>query len=568
MISYKRPKTQIFSSLTSNGTIVDHPPSMANIFNNYFTNVGLSLNNAVPPEVLKLPFETFLGPANPNSFFCSPIILTEILDIIAKLKPSKSVVSDCFSSSLIKICCTQIVNPLHYIFNLSFQTGIFPDYLKLSRVTPIFKKGSHADVSNYRPISITNPISKILERLMFNRMVSFVERFQILYDFQFGFRKHYSTSIAVLDLVNMIQKENFEGNYVLGIFLDFQKAFDTIDLEILLKKIGHYGFRGCCLNWFRSYLINRSQFTSINSCNSSTNTINCGIPQGTVLGPLLFLLYINDLPNSVKNSQAKLFADDSNLFVVNNNIKQLYESANCELSSLFHWVSSNKLHINYDKTTYILFDRVKKGPVIDVNDISPLPLLTINKRQINREHCIKYLGVFIDDKLEWTEQINHVSKKFLPLLEYYTGIIVLYRQSVKNIYFALIHSVLTYCVEAYENVSKSKLGPLFVKCNRLLRLLQSKPRRTPLRVLYSTYDIVPLHHLFEFHILKFIHKCLYNTTSTPVIIQNWFQRGFELHNHNTRHKANFILDSTLNPKSLTFLGPTLWSKLPLTLQSN
>ncbi len=569
LINYKCPKGQTIPSVTNNGLLVDQPLLIANIFNNYFVNVGPQLNDAEPPDPCEVSFETFLDPPNPNSFYCYPATLNEVLDVIVKLKSSKSLVSDCFSSALLKTCSVHVANPLLYIINLSFETGIFPDRLKMSRVTPIFKKGLHTEVSNYRPISITNPISKILERLMFNRMIKFVEKFHILYDFQFGFRKHYSTSTAVLDLVNMIQNETFDGNYVLGIFMDFRKAFDTINFDILLKKMDHYGFRGYCHNWFRSYLINRTQFTNVNGSSSDIKNVLCGIPQGTVLGPLLFLLYINDLPNSVQQSRAKLFADDSNLFVIDNSLQTLYNKANSELASLSRWISSNKLHINYDKTTYILFDQVKKAPgtIVD-STVSVLPL-QINNHTIGRERYVKYLGVYIDDKLEWTEHITHVTKKVSSL----TGI--LYRTKTalpykckKDIYFALVHSVLTYCVEAYGNVVKSKLGPLVVKCNRLLRLLQSKPRRTPLRELYSQYDIVPFCHLFEFHTLRFIHKCLHATATTPNIVKNWFQRGIDLHSHNTRHSANFVLNSAINPKSISFLGPVLWSKLPLLLQND
>jgi len=270
-----------------------------------------------------------------------------------------------------------------------------------------------------------------------------------------------------------------------------------------------------------------------------------------------------------RQSQAKLFADDSNLFVIDDNLEKLYDKANSELSSLSRWISSNKLHINYEKTTYILFDQTKKAPSTSVNVTVSVPPLHINNRAIGREHIVKYLGVYIDDRLEWTEHIDYITKKVSSL----TGI--LYRSKAalpykckKDIYFALVHSVLTYCIEAYGNVVKSKLESLVVKCNRLLRLLQSKPRRTPLRELYSQFEIVPFYHLFEFHTLKFIHKCLHATTSTPTIVQNWFQRGNDLHDHNTRHSANFILDSRINPKSISFLGPALWSKLPAFLRND
>ena len=175
-------------------------------------------------------------------------------------------------------------------------------------------------MSNYRPISLTNPLAKVLEKIMYSRMMNFINKFHILYDYQFGFRKKFSTSMAVLDVITMIHKELYNGNYVLGVFMDLQEAFDTVNYEILLKKLDHYGFRGLCLNWFKSYLLGRSQFTVVNGYSSSTIAVTCGIPQGTVLGPLLFLLFINDIANSVVKSKIKLFADDSNLFIANKDL--------------------------------------------------------------------------------------------------------------------------------------------------------------------------------------------------------------------------------------------------------
>ena len=365
---------------------------MANAFNSYFSDVGNLLANSVSPTPNPISFESFLGPSNPHSFYCSHVTATELLNVVNGLKPSKSLVADCFFSSLLKGCISYIVQPLLFILNLSFDSGIFPDQLKISRVIPIYKKGSKSEMSNYRPISITNPIAKILEKLMNARMLSFIERFHILYDFQFGFRKNYSTSIAVLDVVNMIQNETYDGNFVLGVFMDLQKAFDTVNFDILLKKLELYGFRGHCHDWLRSYLTNRTQFTVVNGHSSSTSTITCGVPQGTVLGPLLFLLYINDIPNSVKHSLTKLFADDSNLFIISNSLRNLFDTANIELSNLTQWIYANKLYINYAKTNYMLF--CPKLKPVSSYDLASAPNLLFNGQNIERVRVVKYLGVF------------------------------------------------------------------------------------------------------------------------------------------------------------------------------
>ena len=483
-----------------------------------------------------------------------------------KLKPSRTIVANCLSSFLLKSCIDYIVQPLLYICNLSFNTGIFPDQLKITKVIPIFKKGTKTDVGNYRPISLTNPISKIIEKLLYARVSSFLEKYKILYDFQYGFRKNHSTAIAILDVINMIQNETYNGNYVLGIFMDLQKAFDTVNIQILLSKLDHYGFRGLTLNWFKSYLTDRPQFTFVNDCQSSSRTSKCGIPQGTVLGPLLFLLYINDIENALTNSHIKLFADDSNLFIINKNLKELYLMANTELTKLSRWIIANKLYINYEKTNYMLFEPSSKTTDLDTNYNK---IISLHGHQIERVDVVKYLGLFINEKLTWTEHINYLIDKVSSL----SGI--LYRNKIllpsncrRNIYFALIHSNISYCVEVYANVSKSALHPLIVKCNRLLRSLQMKSRTTHLFDLYSAYDTLPVDLLFEYNTLQLMHKCTHNGQSLPTNVQNWFLRGSTIHSHNTRHKDQFMLQSKYNPCSLLFYGPSMWSKIPQPLQND
>ena len=570
LVNNKASKKSDINSIIDNGTTINHPIDIANSFNNYFCDVGDKLNRNASSSCNtsgNFSYKNFLKSPLSNSFYCSNITLAELIITVKKLKPSRSCVGNCISSTLLRDCIDHIALPLLHICNLSFDKGIFPSQLKISRVIPVFKKGSKLTMSNYRPISLTNPLGKVLEKLMHSRMVNYLEKFKILYDYQFGFRKNYSTSFAVIDVVNMIQNELFEDKFVLGVFMDLQKAFDTINFDILLNKLEHYGFRGICLGWFKSYLIERSQITEVNGMKSDIKITNCGIPQGTVLGPLLFLLYINDITNSTTKSKIKLFADDSNLFVIGDDLATLFDIANSELSDLSHWISINKLHINYDKTNYMLFYPSKSTSY--VNDLVSRKHLLFNNHVIMRVHSVKYLGVMIDEKLSWSSHIDYLIGKVTSL----TGI--LYRNkhflpldSKRNIYFALIYSVLTYCIEVYANIPKSSLNPLIIKCNRLLRLLQHKARRTPLYDLYSTFHTLPIDLLFQYFTAKFIHRCLYDSSNIPSVISNWFSRGTSLHTHNTRHRDNFYIQSKFNPKSISFYGPVLWAKLPVELQTN
>ena len=184
-----------------------------------------------------------------------------------------------------------ISKPLEIVFNSSFETGIVPDKFKIARVFPIFKNGLESNVSNYRPISLLSVFNRVLEKLMYKRLIKFNEKRNLIYDKQFGFRSHHSTEHAILSIVDKIQEAIEKGEFSCGIFLDFRKAFDTVNHEILLSKLEHYGIRGIAKEWFASYLNNRRQFTSIGNINSEENAISCGVPQGSVLGPLFFNLY-------------------------------------------------------------------------------------------------------------------------------------------------------------------------------------------------------------------------------------------------------------------------------------
>jgi len=230
-----------------------------------------------------------------------------------------------------------------------------PTKLKLAKIIPVYKKGALTSACNYRPISLLSIFDKIFEKLVCIRLLKFLNKYNTIYEFQFGFRKQHSTSLALLDVVDGIYKSLNDGNFVAGMYFDLQKAFDTVDHDILIKKLNNYGIRGNMLDWIKNYLTNRSQFTSIKQHCSSVTTVKCGVPQGSVLGPILFLIYMNDITYSVACSKIKLFADDTNMFVEAKSINELNVKCNIYLHDLNEWFLANKLSPNVSKTCFALF---------------------------------------------------------------------------------------------------------------------------------------------------------------------------------------------------------------------
>ena len=240
------------------------------------------------------------------------------------------------------------------------MTGVFPSVLKTAKVVPVFKKDSKLNYSNYRTISLLSNIEKILEKLMYKRLYAFLDYNNIIYDLQFGFRQQYSTSHALFNITENIRKALDDGNIGCGDFVDLQNVFDTVDHQILLAKLNHYGIRGVSNDWFKSYLSNRNQYVSINGYESGLAAINCGVPQVSVLGPLLFSLYINDLNQAIKFCKVHHFADDTNLLCLSNSIKKLSKLVNADLKHLHNWLNANKISINVKKTEIMIFKSKQK----------------------------------------------------------------------------------------------------------------------------------------------------------------------------------------------------------------
>ena len=308
-----------------------------------------------------------------------------------------------------------------------------PDQFKVARVVPIHKKGSSYLVSNYRPVSLLSIFNKLIEKLMYNRIISYLEKFSILHNNQFGFRSKHSTTHALLLLTDKIQRSIDNGTYCCGIFLDLCKAFDTVDHKLLLAKLEYYGIRGAPNDWFVSYLSNRRQYVSLFGTNSDYQPVTCGVPQGSVLGPLLFLLYINDMPKCSNILEFHLFADDTNLFLNNPSILNLETNLNVELEKVSQWLYANKLSLNIEKTSFVVFHSPQRRIAHKLN-------LSISNMPVKSDNQVKYLGLIFDSNLNWKPYLHELSKEVsrgigvLSKIRYYVN-----RNILHQLYYSIIY---------------------------------------------------------------------------------------------------------------------------------
>jgi flagellin-specific chaperone FliS len=432
----------------------------------------------------------------------------------------------------------QLSIPFTYLYNISFETGIVPDVLKISRITPIYKNGTCTDPFNYRPISILSPFSKILEKLMYEQLISFIEKYKILYEYQFGFRKGYSTEQAILEITDNLRNYLDNNQIVCGLFLDLSKAFDTVNHDILLAKMDKYGIRGEPLTWFKNYLSNRKQYVKIGCTESELLEMTCGVPQGSTLGPLLFLLYTNDMPNCAKKLSFRIFADGTNVFYSCKNLSNLESTMNEQFKLIRNYCAINKLSINFQKTHYMVISSTRKK------------LKDIKIANIEQKGFIKYLGIFLDEHINWKQQIKRVNNKIaknigiINKLRHYLDL-----RMIKQLYYTLIYPYLTYGVMSWGNTYKSSLTKISTKQNKCLRNMFFAYSRESATPYYNLMEILKFENIFKLKIAEFSYKIVNGRSNIPSIFLEFVRPAYQQHSYNTRfasdQRSRQIMESTL-----------------------
>ena len=534
-------------SINYNNQIKNTPQEISEAFNDYFSMIAPELASKLPPTAIT--HISYLRGNYPHSMVMPIITELDIEKVITSLKNKKGHIDE-IPVNLIKENKEVFAKPLTILFNQSVSTGLFPDRLKVGKIVPIHKTGSKTDISNYRPISILPIFSKIFEATMKKHLMLYLTKKKILNDCQFGFRPGLSTFDAINTFTSDLYMALNKSKSILSIFIDFRKAFDTVQPNILLDKMHYYGIRGCIYNWFSSYLSNRIHYTVFNNTPSQTKPVHLGVPQGSILGPLLFLLYINDISNISVSLNSILFADDSTFYMTGDTPTETINKANLELQKFSDWCLANRITVNTSKTYYMLFTN-------SITCYQPLPNLTILNDDITQVDKIKFLGIILDKNLNFKQHLSNLCLKLsrvIPLLlkvKHFAPVEIL-----RNLYYAHIYPHLSYCNPIWSTTYPCHLYNLNVLHKKTVRIMSSSEYLAHTPPLFKSLNIMNLADISRFNIALYMFKQIkYNHYNTQ-----------PLHNYQTRNQHTLRTPShklTLFTHSLMYLGPKTWNDVPL-----
>ena len=524
------------------------PKDIANNFNTFFASIGRDISNSISGS-FNNSFDSYLSNKD-TTFSFKYVTPDKVRSVIANTKSKTSCGVDGVSTKILKFISEPLLELITHLINLSFDTGIFPHNLKTAKVVPIFKKNEPTIFDNYRPISLLPAMSKVFERCMADQLLDYFETNTLFYTGQYGFRANRSTELAALELVDRINLDLAKHLVPCCIFMDLSKAFDTINHHILLTKLQTYGLDQKSIALFESYLTNRQQCVIYENVLSEFTTVTTGVPQGSILGPILFIIYINDLINCCPDLKPIIYADDTTLYFTYKDANAIEDVMNNKLKKIVEWLQLNKLSLNAQKTKMMVFQK-KKSP-------SVTPKLSINNTSIDLVDEFNFLGIMLDKtltfkphknkvmgKLRWSNFVLNKLKNTLPLY------------ILRMLYFALVQSHLNYgiliwghnCNDVYRSQKKS------------IRIITTSKLNAHTSPLFKALDILTISDLYTLNVLKFYYK--YTNDLLPLYFHN-----FELRTNHDRHYYQTRYTFTETTTSLHQIKASLRKQLPVIINNS
>lgn len=543
LTSRKQTRSSVKEILINNKILVG--TELVDEMNRHFTSIGTSTgknassNNCMPAG------------NQIESIMLFPTTPTEIDKIIGSLKNDVAAGDDEIKVLPIKYTANIIGPILSHIINMMLECGNFPDELKIAKVTPVYKGGGVTSINNYRPISVLPVFSKIFERVINDRITVFFKKYHIITPAQYGFKKEKSAESALIDIKDKIA-ENIENKLVtLGLFLDLKKAFDTVQHDILLKKLNIYGIRGIGLKLIKSYLNERYQYVCLNNESSSKMKIKHGVPQGSILGPLLFLAYINDITEITGSPQLVMYADDTNVFFAGETIQIVEKLANDYLLKLSKWLETNRLGLNTSKTKYVIFKPINKRDHSSINITfeGTLP------EQVTEQ---KFLGVWFTEDLSWSTHVNMLKAELSRVTGSIYKVHSLLPTWLKQaLYYSLFYSKMSYGILVWGTTTETNYNKLIILQKKILRMYENyrgDRRNLSTQPLFNKYNMLKADQVFYFKLLQLIHRNKLHTTPTYNLstynIRNPIRKMPAIRTNYGRQRLNFQINKTLNRKDM------------------
>ena len=551
-------------------TPIESKNEIADALNTFFINISDKLKQDSGRPYTEMIYETnscdkltnmVENKVPSNTQFNIPLMnINEIKEIISKLDPCKATGIEGVSPRVLKNAAGAIIPSLLQIINISISTGHFPDILKYAKVFPIHKGGDESNPSNYRPISVLPLISKIIEKHVAKHLFRYLNKYNLLHTSQSGFRRGHSCQTALVKLVDDWLNHIDKGDIVGAIFFDLKKAFDVVNHNILLKKLAAYKINISSLNWFTSYLNNRKQCIVSDNIHSATEYITSGVPQGSVLGPILFILFINDLPLYIENANTDMFADDTTVHAANKRLENLNIDLQESAYSFDKWCKLNNMYINANKTSTMILGSKYKTNTSDAIHIS-----IENDMLASTEHQ-KLLGIYLDQNLTYDKEVDEICKSvskritLLKLLSKYVD-----QNSLKIYYQSYILPLFDYGCMVWGKTKKSNIDRLIKLQKRAARIILKADIMTSSKHMFTVLNWLPFDKRVDYHTCIMVYKAL--NKQTPEYISQLLVKTSDTHSLNLRSNSNDDLRIPRSytqyfDKSFSVCGPKLWNNLP------